>query len=219
MDQRQLSIVTSPLWLFFSRLEVPPKIRIFCWRLAHEALSVCQRLKLVGLSDEHSLMCGVATETCLHTIRDCPDMVQILQSTSIIGFKAGANVSSCVEWLDTLRTIMSLDAFRLILVVYIFHGTVATYAAVGLSGLSISSSGSSFESWSKPPEYVLKVNVDAMQLLLSRMADKRSFSHNIWPPTCLLLVSILPPLDKFSAITKATELLVFDAPKALLPIL
>ncbi|XP_039033023.1 uncharacterized mitochondrial protein AtMg00310-like [Hibiscus syriacus] len=63
----------SPLWLFLSRLPILPKVRVFDWRFANDALPVGARLLTVGLSDGHCPIRGVHIETALHAIREWPE--------------------------------------------------------------------------------------------------------------------------------------------------
>ncbi|KAE8682600.1 hypothetical protein F3Y22_tig00111238pilonHSYRG00276 [Hibiscus syriacus] len=71
---------TSSLWLFLSWSPTLPKIRIFGWRLAADALPVGSRLVMAGLSDGVCPMCRLHPETALHAIRDCPDSTAILSA-------------------------------------------------------------------------------------------------------------------------------------------
>ncbi|KAE8698855.1 hypothetical protein F3Y22_tig00110597pilonHSYRG00962 [Hibiscus syriacus] len=64
----------SSLWLTLSRLPTLPKIRMFGWWLAHEALPTGRCVFLVGLSDGFCPLCGTIEETVLHVLRDCDDV-------------------------------------------------------------------------------------------------------------------------------------------------
>ncbi|KAE8667469.1 hypothetical protein F3Y22_tig00112408pilonHSYRG00059 [Hibiscus syriacus] len=65
LRQHSSTVHTSPLWLFLSNLLIPPKIRMFGWRMAHEALPIGRRLQLAGLSDGLCPICGVVIEICM----------------------------------------------------------------------------------------------------------------------------------------------------------
>ena len=50
-----------------------PKIQCFLWQCLHNSIPIREVLVAKGLSIPHSCpLCGVASESIIHTLRDCP---------------------------------------------------------------------------------------------------------------------------------------------------
>ncbi|KAE8691881.1 hypothetical protein F3Y22_tig00110865pilonHSYRG00305 [Hibiscus syriacus] len=122
------------------------------------------------------------------------------RSTGFVGSAITRSASSCSEWFEYIQTILSCDRFRLLLIVLYFswqrrnelvmatrltlvwkvvcssRSFLASFdAAVGYSGSVRSSSESPSDKWCKPPESVIKINVDAACSLSERRSRLQRF--------------------------------------------
>ncbi|KAE8689716.1 hypothetical protein F3Y22_tig00110933pilonHSYRG00339 [Hibiscus syriacus] len=83
MRQRRVTVEHAPIWLFRACLPTLPIIKLFGWRLTHEAIPVGRRLSLANLGNGICPMCRDAEETVLHAMRDCPDARTILLTSTV----------------------------------------------------------------------------------------------------------------------------------------
>jgi len=73
-DNRQASASgDSTFWKVLWKLNVPPKVRVFWWRVLHNSLPSKSELKRRHVAREsHCEVCGSRDETLLHVFFDCP---------------------------------------------------------------------------------------------------------------------------------------------------
>ncbi|KAK8521921.1 hypothetical protein V6N12_066493 [Hibiscus sabdariffa] len=86
-------------WLVLSQLNaLLPKIRIFRWCIAHEALPVVSRLQAAG----HTLgLCHQAeAETILHALWDCPCTHEALDMAGLLSGISQSQLSLTLKWFD-----------------------------------------------------------------------------------------------------------------------
>ncbi|CAM8958980.1 unnamed protein product [Rhodiola kirilowii] len=75
---------TKRFWRSFWRLKVPHKLKIFGWRLYHDALPTLQNLERRGCSVVNICWhCGTCRENSMHMFRDCSWMKSLLQGWNI----------------------------------------------------------------------------------------------------------------------------------------
>ncbi|KAE8718441.1 hypothetical protein F3Y22_tig00110013pilonHSYRG00203 [Hibiscus syriacus] len=178
---------TSALWLVLSRLPVPPKIRLFGWRLAHEALPTGRRLQMAGMSDGQCPLCGHGIETCLHVFQECSASVSILRTCGFPDSIIMASRGSVGDWLESILWLfLTRDELRFMLVV-LYHlweqqnilvhencllpgwqvvcssrTLLASFdSAQGLTSTDRMDSATPSDIWRKPPHATVKINVDA----------------------------------------------------------
>ncbi|XP_039034849.1 uncharacterized protein LOC120171137 [Hibiscus syriacus] len=164
-------------------VDIPlPKVRLFGWCLAHEALPVRARISLVGLCNRICSMCGNQIETVLHVVRDCSTVSSILQDVGFDFSRLPASMSSCGDWFESLRSIFSSSQFAGFLVLLYFlwqrrntfvhevflaprwsllheSTTLQQSYLSALSHLSCNHASSSSR-WCKPGPGVIKINID-----------------------------------------------------------
>ncbi|KAK8542192.1 hypothetical protein V6N12_014795 [Hibiscus sabdariffa] len=58
--------VPDRIWKYIAKLNTLPKIKIFAWRVCHEALPSGCRILSAGLGDGHCKLCERAVETVVH---------------------------------------------------------------------------------------------------------------------------------------------------------
>ncbi|KAK8583283.1 hypothetical protein V6N13_021990 [Hibiscus sabdariffa] len=97
-------------WLVLSQLNaLLPKIRIFRWCIAHEALPVVSRLQAAG----HTLgLCHQAeAETILHALWDCPCTHEALDMAGLLSGISQSQLSLTLKWLGEAILILDIDVF------------------------------------------------------------------------------------------------------------
>ncbi|KAL5762916.1 hypothetical protein ACOSP7_019180 [Xanthoceras sorbifolium] len=125
----------SKWWLALWNLNIPPKIKIFIWRVCHNAIpSLCNLCSRKIVVDPCCSRCGDAPESSAHALFWCNSVRPIWEST--------------VFW-DILKLQCHISCFDLILWVFV-RAKIAEFEEQPRSA-----------QWSPPPAGSLKLNSDA----------------------------------------------------------
>ncbi|KAE8656267.1 hypothetical protein F3Y22_tig00117005pilonHSYRG00280 [Hibiscus syriacus] len=71
--QNSPTLRVEGIWNVVAKANVLLKIRIFGWRLCHEALPLGSKIKQANLGDDICPLCNSELESVLHAIKDCPN--------------------------------------------------------------------------------------------------------------------------------------------------
>ncbi|KAE8679239.1 protein AIG1-like isoform X3 [Hibiscus syriacus] len=77
------TLIVEGIWNVVAKANVLPKIRIFGWRLCHEALPAGSKLKQANLGDGICPLCNQELESVLHAIKDCPISKMVLSMSGL----------------------------------------------------------------------------------------------------------------------------------------
>ncbi|XP_039024798.1 uncharacterized protein LOC120157868 [Hibiscus syriacus] len=147
------------IWKTLSKLPTLSKIRIFRWRVCHEAIPTREKLKKARLSEGSCPLCGSELETTIHALKNCPKMRAILQisglNPSIIDWQ-GTSYKDWNKWLHDEETQDDRD------VMVVVWGLCADFVKANSIGTFPTPSQNSMKStfWSCPKTNGVKINVD-----------------------------------------------------------
>ncbi|XP_039036925.1 uncharacterized protein LOC120173978 [Hibiscus syriacus] len=113
--KRVIPTTPDPIWLILSRLLVPPKIKLFGWRLGHDALPTASRLVQAGLSVGICCMCADGLKTIKHAFCECTMVVGLLSLAGFISLVTTATSSRA--WLLSSFQQLPLHRFSLYLII------------------------------------------------------------------------------------------------------
>ncbi|KAE8735408.1 hypothetical protein F3Y22_tig00000340pilonHSYRG00340 [Hibiscus syriacus] len=83
MIQNSPTLIVEGIWNVVAKANVLPKIRIFGWRLCHEALPAGSKMKQANLGDGFCPLCKQELELVLHAIKDCPVSKKFLSMSGL----------------------------------------------------------------------------------------------------------------------------------------
>ncbi|KAL4279693.1 hypothetical protein GQ457_03G016790 [Hibiscus cannabinus] len=115
-------ILISPInrpqkfWKFLASLAIPPKVRIFVWRAAHNALPTGDCLRQAQLSNGFCPFCPNVVESVLHALRDCPHAKDTLRLAGFATTFLSSTFDNIRDWLECGSTLVTGDFFLLLLV-------------------------------------------------------------------------------------------------------
>lgn len=67
-------------WRLIWKMKVPPKIRVFAWKLGHDLLPTNLKIAAVNLNFNSSCpRCGLSEESLVHALRDCSFAKEVLR--------------------------------------------------------------------------------------------------------------------------------------------
>ncbi|KAK8643674.1 hypothetical protein V6N13_012957 [Hibiscus sabdariffa] len=93
-------------WYILSKLKMLPKIKIFAWRAAHEALPVSGRLRMIQVGEGICPMCSQHVKTVVHALRDCALACDVLEQFDPSGRALLDSSPTCKAWLEHCSAIM-----------------------------------------------------------------------------------------------------------------
>ncbi|KAL4368823.1 hypothetical protein GQ457_05G010890 [Hibiscus cannabinus] len=182
------------LWKVMAKLPVQPKIRIFGWRLGHNALPVGQLISAAQVGSGSCRMCDKETETMLHAMRECLQVQSVFHISGMDLLLPQGPFISCLEWLMECWSLLERAQFTfLILLLWniwnrrnrwvhnnqlIPTRLVSEYAQV----VAVDAQGANEDivhrvpcdrskRWKKPEAGQVKINVDGAWLAASRQAS------------------------------------------------
>ncbi|KAL4295419.1 hypothetical protein GQ457_12G013470 [Hibiscus cannabinus] len=191
--QGWVSHVVSPVWKILSKANVLPKVRIFGWRVAQEALPVGKKLQAACVGPGLCQLCGKDIETVLHALRECPSTQEVLQVSGLERLLPQGPFSTGLQWLEEATQVLDTQQFTFMLVLLwniwnkrnrwvhqnqlIPPKLVADFAQMLIgealdshNGLPTLSADSAVTKWLKPELGSIKVNVDGAWLERGNLA-------------------------------------------------
>ncbi|XVF75979.1 hypothetical protein PTKIN_Ptkin13bG0230800 [Pterospermum kingtungense] len=220
MDRRSANILMANryardnVWVLVWSVTVPPKVKVFWWKLLHSFLLVVSILRNrdIPLVDRCPV-CGMSGETIYHVLVLCPFAASVWgQFTGTPQLNVDSDLSWVEQWSVVLNVWKSNDTLHMHLVVgwfTWFHRNQCLHVQLCLSSsklvsmiksmvaeYSVTNANSGVEDipvfhiWQRPPEGVLKLNVDA------------GFSIRDQIATCGMVVRNFARVCLISAITK-----------------
>lgn len=110
------SMDDSFIWKAMAKIPTLPKIRIFGWRLCHDAFPTGHKLVAAGLSDGKCKMCNQEIETCLHAFRECSTIKEAFDLCALTAELPNEPFPSCKVWLEESFKKLKVDRFTLLIV-------------------------------------------------------------------------------------------------------
>ncbi|KAL9673458.1 hypothetical protein QQ045_029716 [Rhodiola kirilowii] len=186
----------SGLWKFWKKLwstNVPNKIKVFCWRFFHNGLPDAINLWRRGVTVDRSCkLCGAPEETALHVITECWWAKALFSKFNLSMPCFQTVIRSPVDWLWWCVMRLSDDDRRKLFIVMwlcwrnrnnIWHDKggwdISQASIIGKNTLRLlncwhvtqSSRNSIFsDTWTPPPQNVIKINIDGAWEMNSREA-------------------------------------------------
>ncbi|KAH6786600.1 hypothetical protein C2S52_006152 [Perilla frutescens var. hirtella] len=149
------SLHNSDCWMWFWKLNIPPKIKMFVWRCMSGILPTKFNLVKRGvISDPICPRCGLEIETPEHALRDCK-WVSFLWETSVLriqpslGQDLKASLQDCILCFPFFKC-QSMAC-----------SILGEYEMINSTPGKILSMNSSLDKWEPPPSGTLKLNSDA----------------------------------------------------------
>jgi ribonuclease HI len=90
----------DPVWSKIWKLHVPERVRSFVWRVKWERLLTNSMKHRMGLASPICSYCGMADETILHALRDCPLVLQLWQQVVPYEVRGEFFMSNLHAWVD-----------------------------------------------------------------------------------------------------------------------
>ncbi|KAL6226980.1 hypothetical protein ACLB2K_000939 [Fragaria x ananassa] len=93
----QLARYLSALW----RLQMPTKVKVFCWRLLRDAIPTRMALvkRYVQVQEFECLLCGVEAETDVHLFKECTVVKEFWRNSSLKEVLPSMSNTSLKEWI------------------------------------------------------------------------------------------------------------------------
>ncbi|KAE8722230.1 hypothetical protein F3Y22_tig00014304pilonHSYRG00093 [Hibiscus syriacus] len=101
----------SPIWKIISKLPTLPKIKIFGWRVCHDALPTGHKLVTAGLGNRICPMCQSEVETALHALKDCLNVNEILVLSGLNSGCVDMQANTRKSWLEEIVSSFDRDDF------------------------------------------------------------------------------------------------------------
>ncbi|KAL4348523.1 hypothetical protein GQ457_17G007670 [Hibiscus cannabinus] len=114
--QGQESHDVSPVWKTLAKANVLPKVRIFGWRVAQEALPVGKKLQAACVGPGLCQMCGKDMETVLHALRECPSTQEVLQVSGLERLLPQGPFNTGLQWLEEATQVLDTQQFTFLMV-------------------------------------------------------------------------------------------------------
>ncbi|MFQ6634958.1 hypothetical protein Gotur_012113, partial [Gossypium turneri] len=96
-------------WGTIWKLKTLPKIRIFCWRVAHDILPTYQKISSIHQEfKKDCLRCRACDETLIHALKDCPTAREILVLGGLNNNLLVGDFSQCIDWIEDLMRVLDL---------------------------------------------------------------------------------------------------------------
>lgn len=97
---------------FGPRRRIPPKARVFAWRVGHELLPTKNKIATIVQSRGSSCSrCGRDDETLIHALRDCSKARAVLMHGGIDNRLLNMDCQSGIDWLEGAMRMMDCRAF------------------------------------------------------------------------------------------------------------
>ncbi|KAE8687139.1 hypothetical protein F3Y22_tig00111022pilonHSYRG00109 [Hibiscus syriacus] len=93
------TLVAVVIWNGVARARVLPNIRIFGWRICHEAIPVGAKLLQANLGNGVCPLCNRELESILHAIKDCPKVKSVLVLSGLSPVIVDWSGNSPLSWL------------------------------------------------------------------------------------------------------------------------
>ncbi|KAE8708292.1 hypothetical protein F3Y22_tig00110348pilonHSYRG00365 [Hibiscus syriacus] len=224
-------LIAEGIWNEVARAKVLPKIKIFGWRLCHEAIPSGLKIKQAKLGDGLCPLCNREVESALHVLKDCPKSKTVLNLSGLPQAVVEWSGDSCIRWLSFARSVLLSEGFDLFLALLwniwnrrnkLVHDgdlqsdreiIVNSSNLIGDYKITINPIGGSCEvlqitrsrNWSKPNRDEVKINVDGAFCKSSRIAAFGVVARDAHGMVLGGLArKIVPPFT-----TESTEALVF----------
>ncbi|KAE8667347.1 hypothetical protein F3Y22_tig00112411pilonHSYRG00033 [Hibiscus syriacus] len=109
------TLVVDGIWNRIARARVLPKIRIFGWRICHDAIPVGAKLVQASIGNGVCPLCLLELETVLHAIKDCPKVRSVLEISGLSQGIVEWIGSSPLSWLTFAHSKLVNEGFDLFL--------------------------------------------------------------------------------------------------------
>ncbi|KAM6562357.1 hypothetical protein CsatB_022355 [Cannabis sativa] len=145
-------VANSDFWRQLWQLKVPPKVKNFLWRAVTGTLPTCVKLVIKHVDISVTCpVCNLQPETISHALISCPFAFDCWsQCATPVVFDPD---SSFGNWLETIFKQAEADMISL------DHWNKAQ-DKISLSSICLESIGDGAESWTRPAENTIKINVD-----------------------------------------------------------
>ncbi|XP_038990554.1 uncharacterized protein LOC120113468 [Hibiscus syriacus] len=90
-------------------------IKVFGWRVFHEAIPDGSKLQAANLDDGICRLHGTAEEICIHALRDCPHIREVLAFTHWDSRILNPSILSGKDWLNYILEFTDKNHFALLL--------------------------------------------------------------------------------------------------------
>ncbi|KAE8659845.1 hypothetical protein F3Y22_tig00116962pilonHSYRG01189 [Hibiscus syriacus] len=109
------TLVVEGIWNTVAKANVLPKIRIFGWRIFHEALPAGLKLKQASLGEGIFPICNQELESVLHAVKNCKASKTVFLISRLPQEIVDWEGSSCLLWMSCVRSKLSSKGFDLFL--------------------------------------------------------------------------------------------------------
>ncbi|KAE8666664.1 Protein NRT1/ PTR FAMILY 2.7 [Hibiscus syriacus] len=109
------TLVVDGIWNRIARARALPKIRIFGWRICHDAIPVGAKLVQANIGDGLCPLCNLELETIMHAIKDCPKVRSVLVLSGLSQVIVDWSGSSPLSWLVFAHSKLFNEGFDLFL--------------------------------------------------------------------------------------------------------
>lgn len=94
-------------WRLIWKLNLPPKIRIFIWRLRHNLLPTNSKIKSINPDFNQSCpRCNAAVEALVHALRDCVKSREVLMHRGFNDHLFSDVWSTGIDWLEWVMKLL-----------------------------------------------------------------------------------------------------------------
>lgn len=100
-------------WRILWKLKLPPKVRIFLWRVSHNLLPT--NAKIAAINPAFNSLCpkcGVDVETLMHALRDCGKTRDVLTHGGVDGRILSSEWNTGIDWLESVIRFLDKPAFK-----------------------------------------------------------------------------------------------------------
>lgn len=162
------------------KLKLPPKVRIFLWRVSHNLLPTSSKIAALNpLTSSLCPKCGEADETLTYALCDCPKARNVLVHGGIDGRILSSGWTTGVDWIESMMRLLDKPAFECFVMVFwniwnarnnmVFKGSMdeprvvwdRDFRIYNLYQPALIPKQTQQLKWSKPLSGSLKINFDA----------------------------------------------------------